>query len=131
MFNSIPSALIAHYRAGAFFADDRTAYPNAAFTKPGTSIAWAALNVIPARTGALSLTDSDDMAGVLQIDLNYPLNGGAGTVQAMADAMRTQFRRGTRVQGIEIGTVSYAALGPVDGWYRGVVSVDYRAIVGV
>lgn len=134
-FSTIPAALIAHYRAGAFFTDARTLLANEAFSgtkpKPPTTAAWASVFVIPARTDALSLTDSDDMSGILQIDLNYPLNGGAGAAQLMAQNIRAHFKRGTRVQGVELGAVSYAPLGPVDGWYRGVVSVDYRAIVGV
>ena len=131
VFNSIPAALIAHYRAGAFFTDALTAYPNAAFTKPAPSIAWASLFNIPSQTAALSLADSDEMAGVFQIDLNYPLNGGAGAAQAKADAIRAHFKRGTRVDGVTLGTVSYAPLGPVDGWYRAVVSVEYRGFVGL
>jgi hypothetical protein len=130
-FNTIPAALVTKYRAGAFFTDARTAYPNASFTKPGPSVAWASVFVIPAQTAALSLSDSDEMAGVFQIDLNYPLNNGAGAAQAMADQIRTHFKRGTRAGDVELGTASYAALGPVDGWYRGVVSVEYRAMVAV
>lgn len=131
VFNSIPAALIAKYRAGVFFTDARTAYPNAAFTKPEPSVAWASVFVTPAQTAALSLSDSDEMAGVFQIDLNYPLNGGAGSAQAMAEQIRTHFRRGTRAGSVELGTVSYVPLGPVDGWFRGVVSVEYRALVAV
>lgn len=130
-FNSIPSALIARYRSGAFFTDALTAYPNAAFTKPAPSVAWASVFVIPATTAPLSIRDSDEMAGVFQIDLNYPLNGGAGAVQAKADAIRAHFKRGTVLTGVEIGAVSIANLGPVDGWFRIVVSVSYRAFVGV
>ena len=130
-FNTIPAALIAHYRAGAFFTDALTAYPNAAFTKPAPTVAWASVFNIPATTAALSLSDSDEMPGVFQIDLNYPLNKGAGAAQAMAQQIRAHFKRGTRVSGVEIGAVSYVPLGPVDGWYRGVVSVEYRAFVGV
>ena len=130
-FNSIPSALIARYRSGAFFTDALTAYPNAAFTKPGPSVAWAAVFVIPATTAALSIRDSDEMAGVFQIDLNYPLNGGAGAVQAKADAIRAHFKRGTVLTGVEVGSVSIANLGPVDGWYRVAVSIAYRAFVAV
>jgi hypothetical protein len=130
-FNSIPAALIAHYRAGAFFTDALTAYPNAAFTKPGPSVAWASLFNLPAAASALSLSDSDEMAGVFQIDLNYPLNGGAGDAQARADAIRSWFRRGTRTGGVELGTVSALPAGPVDGSYRVVVSVAYRGFVSV
>ena len=78
LFNSIPSALIARYRSGAFFTDALTAYPNATFTKPTASTAWASVFVIPATTAPLSIRDSDEMAGVFQIDLNYPINSGAG-----------------------------------------------------
>src|SRR5690606_12455803 len=125
-FNTIPAALIAHYRAGAFFTDALTAYPNAAFTKPAPTVAWASVFNIPATTAALSLADSDEMPGVFQIDLNYPLNKGAGAAQTTAQQIRAHFKRGTRVSGVEIGAVSYVPLGPVDGWYRGVVSVEYR-----
>ena len=130
-FNAIPAALIAHYRAGVFFTDALTAYPNAAFTKPAPTVAWASVFNIPATTAALSLSDSDEMPGVFQIDLNYPLNKGAGAAQTMAQQIRAHFKRGTRVSGVEIGAVSYVPLGPVDGWYRGVVSVEYRAMVAV
>lgn len=130
-FNSIPSALIARYRSGAFFTDALTAYPNAAFTKPGPSVAWSSVFVIPATTAALSIRDSDEMAGVFQIDLNYPLNGGAGAVQAKADAIRAHFKRGTILTGVEVGAVSIANLGPVDGWYRVAVSINYRSFVAV
>lgn len=126
-FNSIPSALIARYRSGTFFTDALTAYPNAAFTKPTASVAWASVFVIPATTEPLSIRDSDEMAGVFQIDLNYPVNSGAGGAQAKADAIRAHFKRGTVLSGVELGTVSVANLGPVDGWYRVAVSINYRS----
>lgn len=130
-FNSIPSALIARYRSGAFFTDALTAYPNAAFTKPTASTAWASVFVIPATTAPLSIRDSDEMAGVFQIDLNYPINSGAGGAQAKADAIRAHFKRGTVLSGVELGTVSVANLGPVDGWFRVAVSIAYRSFVAV
>ncbi len=130
-FNSIPSALIARYRSGASFTDALTAYPNAAFTKPTASTAWASVFVIPATTAPLSIRDSDEMAGVFQIDLNYPINSGAGAIQAKADAIRAHFKRGTVLSGVELGTVSVANLGPVDGWYRVAVSIAYRSFVAV
>ena len=130
-FNTIPAALIARYRSGAFFTDALTAYPNAAFTKPAPTVAWASVFNIPATTAALSLSDSDEMPGVFQVDLNYPLNKGAGAAQTMAQQIRAHFKRGTRVSGVEIGAVSYVPLGPVDGWYRAVVSVEYRGFVGL
>ena len=126
-FNTTPSALIARYRAGAFFTDALTAYPNAAFTKPAPTVAWASVFNIPATTAPLSIRDSDEMAGVFQIDLNYPVNSGAGGAQAKADAIRAHFKRGTVLSGVELGTLSVASLGPVDGWYRVAVSINYRS----
>lgn len=130
-FNGTPAALIAHYRAGAFFADALTACPNAAFTKPGPAVAWAALFNLPTTTSALTLSDSDEMPGLFQIDLNYPLNTGAGAAQAKADAIRAHFKRGLRIQNVQLGTVSALPVGPVDGWYRVAVSIAYRAFVAV
>lgn len=130
-FNSIPSALIARYRSGAFFTDALTAYPNATFSKPAPSVAWASVFVIPATTAPLSIRDSDEMAGVFQIDLNYPINSGAGGAQAKADAIRAHFKRGTVLSGVEVGTVSCINLGPVDGWFRVAISIAYRSFVAV
>ena len=130
-FNSIPAALLAHYRAGSFFTDALTAYPNAAFAKPPAGTAWAALFSIPSQTSALSLRDRDEMSGVFQIDLNYPVNLGAGAVQAKADAIRAHFKRGTITAGVEIGSVSVALGEPVDGWYRLPISILYRSFAAV
>lgn len=71
------------------------------------------------------------VAGVFQIDLNYPINSGAGAIQAKADAIRAHFKRGTVLSGVELGAASVANLGPVDGWYRVAVSVAYRSFVAV
>ncbi len=130
-FNSIPSALIARYRSGAFFTDALTAYPNATFTKPAPSVSWASVFVIPATTAPLSIRDSDEMAGVFQIDLNYPINSGAGGAQAKADAIRAHFKRGTVTDGVifEASSVSQGLV--VDGYYRLSVSVQYRQFATV
>jgi len=133
-FNSIPAALIARYRSGAFFPDALTLYPNEAFNtatkpKPAVTVAWASVFVIPATSAQLSIRDSDEMAGVFQIDLNYPVNTGAGAAQAKADAIRAHFKRGTVLSGVEVGTVSCINLGPVDGWFRVAVSINYRSFV--
>lgn len=130
-FNGIPAALISRYRSGAFFSDALTAYPNAAFAKPAPSVAWASVFNIPSASSPLSLSHSDEMAGVFQIDLNYPLNGGAGAAQSKADAIRAHFKRGISIENVELGTVSALPVGPVDGWYRVVISIAYRAFVAV
>lgn len=129
-FNTIPAALIAKYRAGAFFTDALTAYPNAQFVRPSSG-PWAAVFVIPAQTAALSLTDSDEMAGVFQIDLNYPLNSGAGAAQSKADAIRSHFKRGTVTDGVIIEESSVSQGLVVDGYYRLSVSVQYRHLAAV
>ena len=128
---TISSALLGHYRAGAFFTDALTARENTSFIKPAKTVAWASVFNLPAQTSALSLRDSDEMAGVYQIDVNYPIDGGPGSALSMADAIRAWFKRGTSVGGVEIGAVTVNQGAPIDGWYRVSVSVFYRAFVSV
>ena len=89
----IESALIAAYEgAGLGLA---TAYENRDFDPPNES-AWAALYVIPNQPEVITLGNGgeDDHSGILQINLNYPLNAGNGAVLAMADAIRDVFEAG-------------------------------------
>tara|TARA_R110000782_G_scaffold7787_1_gene25843 strand:+ start:30 stop:428 length:399 start_codon:yes stop_codon:yes gene_type:complete len=127
----ISAALLGHYRAGAFFTDALTSFENATFVKPASSIAWARVISLPSLTLALSLSESDEMSGVYQIDVNYPLNSGAGAALTKADTIRAWFKRGTSIGGVEIGAVTINQGAPIDGWYRVSISVFYRAFVAI
>lgn len=126
--NAISMALIAHYRAGSFFTDALTSYPNANFTKPAPGTAWAQVRLLPSLGAPLSL-GSDEMPGLMQIDLNYPINQGAAAAQIKADQIRAHFKRGRRLGNIVLGMTAIAPGMVVDGFYRVPVSVYYRAFV--
>ena len=132
-FNDIPAALTSAYRAGAFFTNAQTAFPNSFFSKPGPNGAWASLFNLPATAATDAINGRDEYAGIFQIDLNYPLDSGAGGAQEKADAIRAVFRRGAAFvsggQRVEIVSTSIAQGVPVEGWYRVPVSVSYRAFV--
>ena len=132
-FNDIPAALTSAYRAGGFFTDAQTSYPNSSFSKPGPNVEWASLFNLPATASTDAINGRDEYAGIFQIDLNYPLDSGAGGPQAKADAIRAVFRRGAAFvsggQRVEIVSTSIAQGVPVEGWYRVPVSVSYRAFV--
>lgn len=129
---AIPAAIIARYRAGAFFTDQLTAWENAAFTKPASSVAWAALFHIPSAQSPLSLATTNENTGLAQIDLNYPENTGAGAALAKADAIGASFKRGTILAGlVEITAFDVSQGRVVDGWYRVSLSISYRAFVPV
>jgi hypothetical protein len=128
--NGIPAALTSAFRAGAFFTDALTALPNKSFSKPLATVAWCAVFNLPSAPDTSGINSHDEYPGVFQIDLNYPLNMGAGAAQAKADAIRAVFKRGAVLGGVEIVSTSTAQGVPVDGWYRVPVSVTYRAFVG-
>jgi hypothetical protein len=133
--SAIPQAIINRYKAGAFFSDALTSWENKTFTKPASTVAWAALFHLPSAQAELTLATTNENAGLVQIDLNYPKNGGSGAILAKADAILASFQRATILthagQKVQI-TTSDASQGlEVDGWYRVSISVFYRAFVAV
>jgi hypothetical protein len=129
---AIPQAIIAQYRAGAFFTDALTAWENAAFVKPAITVAWAGIFHLPAAQSPLSLATTNENVGLVQIDLNYPANGGTGAILAKADAIGASFKRGTILAGlVEVTAFDVSQGRVVDGWYRVSLSVSYRAFVAL
>lgn len=134
-FKNISQALIDRYRAGAFFTDALTAYENAAFTKPATSIAWASVFIVPNQPSVESVGDGgmDGHTGFMQIDLNYPANAGAGSVVTKADNVAQYFKAGTRLayggQQVQIQSCGRSQGRPVDGWYRVSMTINWTAYV--
>jgi hypothetical protein len=69
-------------------------------------------------------------SGIFQIDLNYPVGGGAGDAAARAHLVRQYFKRtsvisfnGVTVQVREVPSIKPASTG--SDWYKLVVSVPY------
>ena len=72
-------------------------------------------------------------AGVLQIDLNYPLMTGEAAVTAKADELSDFFKAGKRLahSGVELTVASCGRSRgrEVDGWYRVSMTVTWFARV--
>ena len=131
-FADIPLALIAAYRAGLFFSDADTAYPNAAFIKPANSVTpWARLDVLPAQPNS-EFYDSNEHTGFMQISIMYPLKTGAAQSWQMADDIAAHFRAGSRFknnsQSVQI--VSCGAAPPLvdNGWSMTPITIQYRSM---
>ena len=134
-FSKISQALINQYRASGAFTDPLTAYENAAFTKPAASVSWGAVFIVtnqptPESAGAGGM---DGNTGFLQIDLNYPINAGAGAIVAKADSVAQYFKAGTRLayggQQVQIQSCGRSQGRQVDGFYRVSMTINWTAYV--
>jgi len=136
----IDQALIASYVAGAFGLP--TAYPNfGAVDAVGNSVTpsgepWARITVLPSRPSVATMGSGgrDEISGILQIDLFYPRNTGAGAVNAKADQITAVFAAGTTHSAGGIDVISNGA-GRVrsielDDWYQVIVEVQFTAWIG-
>lgn len=134
-FANISLALIAKYRSGAFFTDSLTAYENASFVKPANTTAWAAIFIVPNQPTIESVGDGgmDGHTGFMQVDVNYPSNGGTGAAIAKADSVAQYFKAGTRIayggQQVQIQSCGRSQGRPVDGWYRVSLTINWTAYV--
>jgi hypothetical protein len=134
-FTNISLALIGQYRSGAFFTDALTAYENASFPKPAITSAWAAVFIVPNQPTIESVGDGgmDGHTGFMQIDINYPSNGGTGAAIAKADSVAQYFKGGTRIafggQQVQIQSCGRSQGRPVDGWYRVSLTINWTAYV--
>lgn len=73
-----------------------TADENVPFT-PVNDTPFQRVWLIPAIPDNQEFGSSYQEIGIMQVDLNYPLNKGSGTAAARAELTRTQFKRGTSV----------------------------------
>ena len=134
-FANISLALIAKYRSGAFFADALTAWENKTFTNPASTVAWAAVFIVPNQPTIESVGDGgmDGHTGFMQVDVNYPSNGGTGAAIAKADSVAQYFKAGTRIayggQQVQIQSCGRSQGRPVDGWYRVSLTINWTAYV--
>jgi hypothetical protein len=134
-FTNISLALIARYRSGAFFTDALTSYENVAFAKPAISAPWASVFVVPNQPTIESVGEGgvDGHTGFMQVDINYPSNGGSGAAITKADSVAQYFKAGTRVayggQQVQIQSCGRSQGRPVDGWYRVSLTINWTAYV--
>ena len=128
--SNIKSALVNAYVTGGFGVP--TAYENKNF-EPDNSNAWAAVSLVPNQPSVATLGDSgtDSHDGFLQIDLNYPLDGGDGDALAKADEIRTHFKAGAKFsyggQTVVISSCGRSRGREVQGMYQIILTINWYA----
>lgn len=111
------------------------AVENAPFDKPTPQNPWAATHIIMNQPSVATLGSEGQDAhdGILQIDLNYPLNTGEAAVTAKADELSDFFKAGKRLahSGVELTVASCGRSRgrEVDGWYRVSMTIAWFARV--
>ncbi|QNN97184.1 hypothetical protein P9A51_gp29 [Xanthomonas phage Xp12] len=111
------------------------AVPNAPFDKPSDQSPWASVFIMGNQPSVATLGNEGQDAhdGILQIDLNYPLNTGEAAVTAKADELTDYFKAGKRLahSGVELTVASCGRSRgrEVDGWYRVSMTVTWFARV--
>lgn len=127
---NIKATLVNAYVTGGFGMP--TAYENKHFT-PDNDSAWAAVSIVPNQPSVATLGDdgTDNHDGFLQIDLNYPLNGGDGAVLAKADEIRAYFKAGARFryggQTVVITSCGRSHGREVRGMYQMILTINWYA----
>lgn len=108
---------------------------NSPFSKPTDQSPWAAVHIFMNQPSVATLgaEGQDAHDGIMQIDLNYPLNTGEAAVTAKADGLTDFFKAGKRLahSGVEL-TVSSCGRSrgrEVEGWYRVSMTVTWFARV--
>lgn len=116
----VRKALATAFAAGAFFDADKVQYENKTFVPP--SAPWASFWFLPNIPVIASLGDEgfDEVTGILQIDLNWPLNVGETEPAAKADAIRNYFLVGSRFAVMGGPEVTIRAAGRGNGRIEGV-----------
>lgn len=132
MSHLIDSALQTAFTDGAFGLS--AAYENKEFTPvPGTP--WAELFIIPNQPTVNTLGDGgqDLIEGVFQINLNYPVGGGAGTAKQKATEIRDYFYAGRvftySAQDVSIISAGRGISRNVDSWYKVITTIFWQSRV--
>jgi hypothetical protein len=94
---------------------------------------WARLTVFPGGLDGLSLRDSDEYSGLLQVDLRYPPDVGVIPVRSKADEIQQRFGVGQRINYagvvVTMGGMTRTAGELVDGWFSVVQRINFRSFL--
>jgi hypothetical protein len=107
-------------------------YPDDPLKSPPDGL-WLQLHNLRSRSLPVTLGDKgeDNHPGILQIDVNYPVNKGSKQVLAKADELAAYFTAGKALtysaQDVKILSCSLSPGRSVDGYYRVSLSVNYYA----
>lgn len=108
-------------------------YENATY-EPEADQAWFEFYYIPNAPVVVTMGDAgfDEHTGIVQINLNYPLNAGSGSALAMADQIRALFPAGSRhtfnTQTVKVRSCGVTGAGQlVNGYYQLILTITYTA----
>lgn len=108
------------------------AHENDDFT-PTAGTAYAELRVLQNDTTPLNLKDTNETDGVFRVLLNYPSNGGAIAAKSKADTIFSTFKIGASLtySGVTLTIVSNQRQPGLveEGWYRIILTMNYRAFI--
>lgn len=127
---AINAALVRAWQAGGIAFP--TAYEGKSFNPPDDA-PWAALYMLPAGAApaAIGLHAPIERVGILQIDLNYPLDTGAPVILKDADTVSSRFMPGTSYDfdgtKVNIERCSRSSIRQSEGWLTVSLSVRWRS----
>ena len=100
---------------------------------PVSGTAYAELINIPNAIDSLTLSDMNETSGIFRVILRYPIDGGAITPKAKAEAIMAHYPIGSNVayseQSATIRSVDRQAGVVEDAWYTLVVSIRYISFI--
>lgn len=125
--NAIESRFTTNYAAAT-----PVQYENIDFAQPSEA-AWVSLRILSGDGNQVSIGTArqvDRFAGIIQVDIYTPENGGTNAARVIGDSVFTIFNRAQFSTGdsgtITCRTPGYRSLGVANGWYHAVVSVAYQ-----
>jgi hypothetical protein len=130
----VESALVKAFVDTGLFPLSNLQTDNVDFVPPQGE-AWAALHFLPnpRDVASLGINGDDQLTGVFQIDLNYPLNTGRADASAMADILENAFTAGRHFaysgQTVAVLSCGRSQGQALNGSFRVVVSVIFRALI--
>lgn len=109
-------------------------YENTNDYTPKADTPWFEFFMIPNRPVVVTLGDDglNEHTGIVQINLNYPLHEGSGSMLQKVDEVSALFKAGSRhsYQGQTVSVISCGLDGSsqiVNGFYQSVLTIQYRA----
>ena len=110
-----------------------TKYPNApGFTTPNNQL-WLRVSILMGEKGQLTIADTDEQVGIVQVDIFAPKSSGALSALTVSDTLDTAFSRLNPIQsnGVKIYVRSVTPAAPVDDdpWWLVRFSASIRCFV--
>ena len=127
----IRSALVQTFRGGIALPG---VYENAKYNSQADT-PWFEFFFIPNPPVVSTLGDqgSDEHTGIVQVNLNYPINDGSGAALQKVDEVRALFKAGSKhiFDGQTVTAISCGQNGTgqiVNGFYQTTLTIQYRAL---